>query len=107
MQSTFEVVNDVKEIAKLNKQLAAHLKKTFQFKERREITYPSGHFNNDVYFEQKVGENVRAWVPHKQPGKLLNLILFGEPGASQWLEIAVQLNFPAETDVSTLFRTQS
>lgn len=97
MESSFEVVTDVVEIAKLNKQLAMRLSKTFQFKETREITYPSGHHSGEVYFEGKSGEDVRAWASDARTDKLMNFILSGRPGASQWLEITVQLNFPAGT----------
>jgi hypothetical protein len=48
--SSFEVVTNIAEITKLNKQLAIHLSKIFQFKETREITYPSGH---DTYQQAK------------------------------------------------------
>jgi len=95
MERAFEVVTDVDEIASLNEQLAAHLSDTFHFQETREITYPSGHHTGEVYFEDKAGERVRAWAPHTNPDKLVNFILFGQPGGSNWLEITVQLNFPA------------
>lgn len=96
MNSEFEVVTDVAEIANLNKQLAAHLSKTFRFKETREITYPSGHHTGDVYFEHKAGQNVRAWAPHVQSDKLVNFIMSGEPRTAKWMEINVQLNFPGD-----------
>jgi hypothetical protein len=97
MMSKYEVVADIAEIAKLNMLLAKQLNKTFKFKETREITYPSGHFPCDVYFEKKTGENIRAWAHLTQTDKLMNFILSGEPGATNWLEITVQLNFPAST----------
>ena len=93
--SKYEVVTDVAEIAKLNTRLAKQLKRTFKFKETREITYPSGHHTGDVYFEKDVGENVRAWAHHTEPDKLSNFILSGAPKAANWMEITVQLNFPA------------
>lgn len=97
MSDTFEVVTDVGEIARLNKRLGQQLSKTFRFKEAREITYPSGHQPGTVYFESTSGTGVRAWSPRAEPDKLMNLVLSGEPRSSKWIEITVQLNFPAGT----------
>lgn len=95
MSSSFEVVTDVGQIAKLNKRLAQELARTFKFKETREITYPSDHHTGTVYFESRSGGDIRGWAPHTQNDKLLNFLLVGEPGATKWMEITVQLNFPA------------
>lgn len=97
MARAFKVVTDVSEIAKLNKKLASHLRKTFYRKELREITYPAGHFTGSIYFEDASGKSVRAWSPKNELTKLRNYLLYGEPGTSKWIEISVQLNFPAET----------
>ncbi len=97
MSDSFEVVTDIGEIARLNKQLRKQLAKTFRHKETREITYPAGHQAGTVFFESSAGTSVRAWSPHDGPDKLLNLVLVGEPGSTKWIEITVQLNFPAET----------
>lgn len=93
----FEVVTDVAEIRRLNKQLARHLSTTFQYKESREITYPAGHHTGTVYFDAPAGTNVRAWSPHIASDKLLNFVLSADPQSTKWIEIAVQLNFPAGT----------
>lgn len=92
---SFSVVTDVNEIARLNQQLGKQLAKTFRFKEAREITYPSGHQPGTVYFESSSGTGVRAWSPRTEPDKLLNFMLAGDPGSTKWIEITVQLNFPA------------
>ncbi|WP_080693437.1 hypothetical protein [Pseudomonas chlororaphis] len=94
MDEAFEVVTDVAEISRLNKQLAKQLRATLQYKENREITYPAGHHTGTVYFEAPAGTSVRAWSPHSAPGKLLNFVLSADPGSTKWIEIAVQLNFP-------------
>ncbi len=91
----FEVVTDVAVISRLNKQLAKQLRATFQYKKSREITYPAGHHTGTVYFEAMTGANVRAWSPHTQPDKLLNFVLSADPESAKWIEISVQLNFPA------------
>lgn len=95
MSNTFRVVTDVSEIAALNKVLRDRLSKTFKHMEKREITYPSGHFTGSVYFERSVGTGVRAWSPRRNAGKLLNFLLVGEPKSQAWMEIEVQMNFPA------------
>jgi hypothetical protein len=95
--SDFSVVTDVGEIAQLNKQLGQRLRKAFRFKEAREITYPAGHHSGTVYFESSVGTGVRAWSPSIETDKLQNFVLSGDPGTSKWIEITVQLNFPAGT----------
>lgn len=97
MDEAFEVVTDVAEISRLNRQLAKQLRRTLQYKESREITYPAGHHTGTVYFESPAGTSVRAWSPHIAPDKLLNFVLSADPGSTKWIEIAVQLNFPAGT----------
>ncbi len=97
MDKAFEVVTDVAEISRLNKQLAKQLRMTFRHKESREITYPAGHHTGTVYFEASTGTTVRAWSPHVAPDKLLNFMLSAEPRSTKWIEISVQLNFPAST----------
>lgn len=97
MDDAFEVVTDVAEISRLNKQLAKKLRTTFRYKYSREITYPAGHHTGTVYFEAPTGTSVRAWSPHIAPDKLLNFVLSADPGSTKWIEIAVQLNFPAGT----------
>ena len=91
----FEVVTDLAEISRLNEKLASRLRKTFRHHEVREITYPSGHFTSDVFFEKKKGEQVYAWASQEWTDKWINFILIGDPDSSKWLEITVQLNFPA------------
>ncbi|WP_457329219.1 hypothetical protein [Rhizobacter sp. P5_C2] len=95
--SSFEVVTDIAEIARLNKELGRRLSKTFRVHRTREITYPSGHHTGRVYFEAATGSNVRAWSPSSKPDKLNNFLLAGDPTASTWMQIDVQLNFPAGT----------
>jgi len=96
MTAEFQVVTDVNEIATLNERLARQLAKTFKHQEVREITYPAGHHTGDVFFERKRGTGVRAWSPGKGKGKLLNFMLVGDPGIAKWMQIDVQLNFPAK-----------
>lgn len=97
MSDSFAVVTDVGEIAQLNKRLGQRLGKTFRHKEAREITYPAGHQSGTVYFESSSGTGVRAWSPRTEPDKLLNFVLSADPRSSKWIEITVQLNFPAGT----------
>ena len=97
VEQAFEVVTDVAEIARLNKQLAKQLRATFTHKESREITYPAGHQPATVYFESSSGTGVRAWSPRTAADRLLNFVLSADPGSTKWIEIAVQLNFPAGT----------
>lgn len=97
MNEAFEVVTDVAEIRRLNEQLAKQLRKTLRHKEPREITYPAGHQAGMVYFEASAGTDVRAWSAHNKDDKLVNFILYADPRTTKWIEIAVQLNFPAGT----------
>lgn len=97
MDGAFEVVTDVAEISRLNKQLANRLRAALHYRETREITYPAGHHTGTVYFEASAGTSVRAWSPRIAPDKLLNFVLSADPGSTKWIEIAVQLNFPAGT----------
>lgn len=93
--STYEVVTDIAEIARLNKVLGQQLRKTFPFKTTREITYPSNHHTGTVYFESASGTAVRAWSPNTESDKLVNFMMAGDPQATDWMQINVQLNFPA------------
>ncbi len=96
MSTAFKVVTDITEIAKLNKRLGQQLRKTFEFKRTREITYPSGHHSETVFFQQQFGKNVRAWCHYTYNNKLINFLLAGDPSSQDWMQIEVQLNFPAE-----------
>lgn len=94
MSNSFELVTDIEEIARLNKELGRRLSKSFNVKRTREITYPAGHQTGTVFFEAAVGSNVRAWAPYNAPNKHGNFLLTGDPALSEWMEIDVQLNFP-------------
>src|SRR5579864_3533839 len=67
MDEAFEVVTDVAEISRLNRQLANQLRAALQYRESREITYPAGHHTGTVYLEASAGTSVRAWSPHVAP----------------------------------------
>lgn len=95
MSSSFEVVTDITKIAQLNKALGRRLSETFTVQRTREITYPAGHETGTVYFEAATGDHVRAWSPSDRPDKLINFLLAGDPAATTWMQIDVQLNFPA------------
>ncbi len=97
MSNSFAVVTDIAEIARLNKQLARRLSTSFKVRRTREITYPAGHHTGTVYFESAAGTAVRAWSPDSGPDKLINFLLAGDPAASTWMQIDVQMNFPAGT----------
>lgn len=97
MSSSFAVVTDIDEIARLNKELGRRLSTSFKVRRTREITYPAGHHKGTVYFESAAGTAVRAWSPEKRPDKLINFLLAGDPAASTWMQIDVQMNFPAGT----------
>lgn len=95
--SSFKVVTDISEIARLNRELGRHLSASFKVRRTREITYPSGHHTGTVYFESATGASVRAWSHYHETDKLINFLLSGDPTASTWMQIAVQMNFPAGT----------
>jgi hypothetical protein len=97
MQSEFTVVSDIGEIGRLNAKLTSQLKRTFRHVESRELSYPAGHDTANVFFEEKTGVATRGWAPVVRPNKLVNFLLYGEPNTTKWLEITVQLNFPAGT----------
>jgi hypothetical protein len=93
----FEVIIDPAQITALNTKLANIMRKRFPHTEPRELTYPSGHHTGDVHFEHDSGQGVRGWSPNSNaPDRHVNFLLFGTPSASDWLELAVQLNFPKE-----------
>lgn len=91
----FSVVANLAEIKRLNHVLGQRLRKTMPFLCSRELTYPSGHHSADVYFEGKSGTHVRAWAPAAIKDGLQNFILQGDPTSTAWMQIEVQLNFPA------------
>lgn len=97
LSSAFRVVTDVADIAKLNRMLGQQLRKIFEFKKTREITYPSGHHSETIFFEKNSGKDVRAWCHYTYDGKLVNTLLVGDPSSQAWMEVEVYLNFPAET----------
>lgn len=97
-ETMFQVITDPKEICRLNDQLGKIIAKRFPYKQRRELTYPAGHHTGRVFFEEAHGSHVRGWGPKDtDPRKHVNHLLFGDPGNTSWLELAVQLNFPKET----------
>lgn len=97
MLSEFEVITDVAEISRLNKQLSHRLREVLPYKENREITSPAGHQPGIVHFEKPRGTGVRAWSSRERPNRLLNLFLSADPGTTKLIDIDVQLNFPAGT----------
>lgn len=97
MNSSFAVVADIAEITRLNNELGRRLSKSFKVRRTREITYPAGHHTGTVYFESVAGNAVRAWSPDSGSNKLVNFLLTGDPAASTWMQIDVQMNFPAGT----------
>lgn len=97
MNSQYEVVTDIAEIARLNKSLGERLSETFSVQRVREITYPSGHHTGKVFFENVPGTHVRAWAPAKHDDKLVNYLITGDPSTTKWMQIDVQMNFPAGT----------
>ena len=93
----FEVITDLRQISAHNRKLTTRLKKAFIHGETREITYPSGHMSGKVFFEHDSGFRVRGWSPCKKwSDNHMNFLVMGEPSSSDWLDITVQLNFPAE-----------
>lgn len=93
----FEVITDLRQISAHNRKLTRRLTKAFIHSETREITYPSGHMSGKIFFEHDSGFRVRGWSPCKKwPDKHMNFLVMGEPSSTDWLEITVQLNFPAE-----------
>lgn len=95
--NSFAIVTDIVQIAQLNSELGRRLSTSFNVKRSREITYPAGHHTGTVYFESAAGSAVRAWSRIGRPDKLINFLLTGDPDAPTWLQIDVQLNFPAGT----------
>lgn len=91
------IITDINRIKEFNNQLGATLKTSFRFSETREITYPSAHHTGTVYFQERSGTQVHAWSPHIDNHKLVNYLLIGEPNSPDWLEISVQINFPADS----------
>ena len=90
-------MSDVAEIARLNGQLGRRLSESFTQEKVREVTYPAGHQTRTVYFEPGTGASVRAWSPDISRGKFVNFLLAGDPSATTWMQIDVQINFPADT----------
>lgn len=70
MDEAFEVVTDVAEISRLNKQLAEQLRAILPHKETREITYPAGHQPGAVYFEASTSRFKRTLAPMQIPSFL-------------------------------------
>ena len=95
--SSFKLVTDIVEIARLNNELGRRLSTFFKVRRTREISYPAGHHTGTIYFESAAGSSVRAWSPDHEPNKLTNFLLAGDPAASTWMQIDVQMNFPAGT----------
>ncbi|MGX5652726.1 hypothetical protein ACWKW4_20920 [Hydrogenophaga borbori] len=97
MSNSYEVVTDIAEIARLNEELGRRLSRMFKVKRTREITYPAGHETGTVYFETATGLHVRAWSPSERRDKFINFLLVGDPSSSSWMQIDVQMNFPANS----------
>lgn len=96
MEASFNVITDVAEIARHNATLGNRLARAFEYTEPREVTSPAGHWPMEVRFESGYEKLARAWAPDASEGRLRNFILYGVPGKADWLEISVELNFPAD-----------
>lgn len=97
MTTAFTVVTDITEIREHEERLKLRLKKALRHRRNRVVAYPGGREERDVFFETRTGKSVRAWSPFAHDNKLVNLFIFGEPDAQDYLVIDVQLNFPSQS----------
>jgi hypothetical protein len=92
----YSEIEDVKELRRLSRTLAAKLRVTFPHRERRTIGSPGGNFSATVRFARSDGESVFWWAerPHKKKGVNKNLFGHGKPGSHSSLSMDVQFNVP-------------
>ena len=83
-------IEDTKELARLNADLAKRLRSHLKHTEDREIGYPAGRFSARVYFQRSRGESVFWWSPGTPSGH--NYFGHAKPGDNSWLNIEVQFN---------------
>lgn len=95
MTAAYAVITDIASIKKHEKRLEKRLKNALRNHRVRDIAYPGGRHVGEVYFEHRDGGDVRAWSPLQHDNKLVNLFIFGDPNAQDYLVIDVQLNFPS------------
>lgn len=92
----FNVITDLKRIARLNMRLGKRLREHLKHVETRTITSPGGKYPFQVHFERQSGDDSPGWATGKHtPDKLRNYFVFGKPGGAHLINIAVQINFPA------------
>jgi len=91
-------VTDIQEIAKAQRTMKRLLKAEFPYRKRRIVGWPSGHFEDDVWFSKPSGNDVSWWFSGspKEFGSHLNLFGHGDPNDNRLLLIDLQFNFPSD-----------
>lgn len=102
----YRIISDIAQVEALGLKLEKKLKAAFTERESRKVNWPKGSSKKrhpapptgDVMFQPRSGIPARAWSPRRESGtKYRNFLLFGEPGSSDSMNIAVQVNFPLGT----------
>ncbi len=91
-------VEDVKEIAMLNREMGKKLRVAFPHHERRMIGWPRGAFPANLHFMKGKGDEVFWWSPGTAKDKKAARNFFGRgvPGEHKTVNIDVQFNVPLQ-----------
>lgn len=95
---TYREIEDIKRIRQLSEKLGKSVSKYALKRERRRIGFPGGHDDRDVFFLEDNGDDSLWYVSWRVANydKQVTLFGHGKKGASDWLPIDVQFNFPVE-----------
>jgi hypothetical protein len=98
----YRIITDIAQVEALAQELEGKLDASFTHREQRKVNWPRGRAREnqlvpaspEVRFQRSGTSPARAWSPNRENFKFRNFRMFGEPGSSDSMNIAVQVNFP-------------
>ena len=98
----YRIITDIAEVERLAGEFEKRLEASFTHREQRKVNWPRGKAREiqpalvspEVRFQRSDTSPAKAWSPNREPLKFRNFLMFGEPGNTESMNIAVQVNFP-------------
>lgn len=98
----YRIITDIREVERLAGEFEKRLEASFTQREERMVNWPRGKAREnqtvrkspEVRFQLSGTSPARVWSPDREPFKFCNFLMFGEPGKTDSMNIAVQVNFP-------------
>ena len=98
----YSIITDIARVEALAEELEKKLDASFTQREQRKVNWPRGKARVDqpeperpeVRFQRSGTSPAKAWSPKRGGLQFRNFLMFGEPGSTDSMNIAVQVNFP-------------